>query len=84
MADVYASQNLESIYMLIQTPEMQGEFGDALIKNRNSIMTERLENLLKTETVFCAVGAAHLPGDDGIIFLLRKKGYNLRPIVKTK
>ena len=84
MADVYASQNLESIYMLIQTPEMQGEFGDALIKNRNSSMSERLEALMKLESVFCAIGAAHLPGDDGIIFLLRKKGYKLRAIVKTK
>ncbi len=84
MADTYASQNLDSIYAFTQTPEMQGELGDALIKNRNSVMSDRLEKLISSETVFCAIGAAHLPGENGVINLLRKKGYNLRPIVKTK
>lgn len=84
MADVYASQNLDSIYTFVQTPEMQGEFGDALIKDRNSIMTERLEKLIKSETVFCAIGAAHLPGENGVLNLLKQKGYRLRAIVKNK
>jgi uncharacterized protein YbaP (TraB family) len=83
MADVYASQDLDSIYTFVQTPEMQGEFGDALIKDRNIIMTERLEKLLKSETVFCAIGAAHLPGENGVLNLLRKKGYILRAINKN-
>jgi hypothetical protein len=31
--------------------------------------------------LFVSVGAAHLPGPRGVIELLRKKGYHLRPIV---
>jgi uncharacterized protein YbaP (TraB family) len=29
---------------------------------------------------FFAVGAGHLPGNDGLIFLLRKAGYIVTPI----
>ncbi len=82
LANVYASQNLDSIYTFIQTPEMQGEFGDALIKDRNLIMAERLEKLMRKEATFCAIGAAHLPGENGVIQLLRTKGYTLRPVIK--
>jgi uncharacterized protein len=83
LANVYASQNLDSIYTFIQTPEMEGGFGDALIKDRNIVMTERLEKLIISETTFCAIGAAHLPGEYGVINLLRQKGYKLRAIVKN-
>ena len=83
LANVYASQNLDSIYTFVQTPEMQSEFGDALIKDRNIVMTERLEKLIIHETTFCAIGAAHLPGENGVINLLRKRGYKLRAIIKS-
>jgi hypothetical protein len=66
----------------VQTPEMQGEFGNALIKDRNSVMAERLEKLMQTDSTFCAIGAAHLPGENGVLQLLRKKGYTLRAIMK--
>ncbi len=82
LANVYASQNLDSIYSFVQTPEMEGEFGDALIKDRNFAMATRLEKLILSESTFCAVGAAHLPGENGMLNLLKKQGYTLRPIVK--
>ena len=82
LANVYASQNLDSIYSFTQTPEMQGEFGDGLIKNRNAVMAERLEKLMRSETVFCAIGAAHLPGENGVLALLQKSGFTIRAIVK--
>ncbi|NJK85333.1 MAG: TraB/GumN family protein [Bacteroidales bacterium] len=43
-------------------------------------MVNSLEPLLKSNSVFTAVGAAHLPGDYGIIQMLRKKGYTLTPV----
>ncbi len=82
IANVYASQNLDSIYTFLQTPEMQGVFGDALIKDRNIIMANRLEKLIHSEATFCAIGAAHLPGENGVLNLLKQKGYKLRAIVK--
>jgi uncharacterized protein YbaP (TraB family) len=80
LADLYASQYLDSILVMIEVPEMQGDFGDALIKNRNNTMVFRLEKYIQMEATFCAIGAAHLPGEFGMLNLLRNKGYNLRAI----
>jgi uncharacterized protein YbaP (TraB family) len=82
LTDVYTSQNLNSIYAFTQTPEMQGEFGDGLIKDRNIVMAQRLEKLILNQSTFCAIGAAHLPGEEGVLNLLRQKGYYLRAIKK--
>jgi uncharacterized protein YbaP (TraB family) len=35
---------------------------------------------MKTQSVFFAVGAAHLAGPEGVIELLIKEGYQLTPI----
>jgi len=39
-----------------------------------------LKDILKKENIFMAVGAGHLVGKKGLIELLRKEGYTLRPI----
>lgn len=49
-----------------------------LIIDRNKIMTAGIDTLIRNEKMFIAVGAGHLAGDEGIINLLRKKGYHLR------
>jgi hypothetical protein len=36
--------------------------------------------MMKNESVFFAVGAAHLPGKKGVIQLLQKAGYTVQPI----
>lgn len=36
---------------------------------------------METSSTFMALGAAHLPGEFGIINLLRKKGYTVKPIL---
>jgi uncharacterized protein len=35
---------------------------------------------MQKSSCFFAVGAAHLGGDIGVIALLRKQGYNVKPI----
>lgn len=47
---------------------------------RNQRMIESLLPLLETGRVFVAVGALHLPGENGLIRLLRGQGYDLRPL----
>jgi len=51
---------------------------ETLIEDRNRVMAKKLDSCLKTEKVFCAVGAGHLFGNYGLIQLLRNKGYRLR------
>lgn len=51
-----------------------------VLNNRNDVMARRLDSLGKTGSVFCAVGAAHLPGDSGVLNLLRKRGFTVTPV----
>ncbi|MFT5138655.1 MAG: hypothetical protein ACI9H8_000590 [Lysobacterales bacterium] len=50
------------------------------IKDRNRRMLQTLLAALESGTVFAAVGALHLPGEDGLIGLLRSKGFELNPM----
>jgi len=43
-------------------------------------MLESLLPLLENNRVFVAVGALHLPGDDGLLGLLRQHDYLLKPL----
>jgi uncharacterized protein YbaP (TraB family) len=48
--------------------------------NRNRNWVAKLKELLPEKTLLIAVGAGHLPGDQGVINLLRKAGYTVTPI----
>jgi len=48
-----------------------------LITDRNHTMADRSVPLLEKGNVFIAVGALHLPGEEGVVELLRAKGYRL-------
>lgn len=50
-------------------------FEEKLITMRNHTMADRGEPILARGNVFMAVGALHLIGDEGLVELLRKKGY---------
>ncbi|MFM7106647.1 MAG: TraB/GumN family protein, partial [Flavobacteriales bacterium] len=51
-----------------------------LLPLRNIRFINRLDDLLKMSPVFCAVGALHLPGENGMIALLKARGYDVAPV----
>lgn len=51
-----------------------------LIVKRNHTMVKRALGLLERGKTFIAVGALHLPGDDGLVELIGKAGYKLTPV----
>ena len=53
---------------------------DALIYNRNKAWAEKLPAIMKTAPTFVAVGALHLPGEKGLLNLLKKQGYTVEPV----
>ncbi|MEO3997057.1 TraB/GumN family protein [Mesorhizobium sp. CAU 1732] len=61
------------------TEEGFAAFEEAMITARNKTMAERAEPILNEGGAFVAVGALHLPGDDGLVALLRADGYRLTP-----
>ena len=56
------------------------QFTDLLLYNRNAAWAKKLENLLPTNALVVAGGAGHLPGEKGVINLLRKAGYKVEPV----
>jgi uncharacterized protein YbaP (TraB family) len=51
-----------------------------LIVERNARFVNRMDSIMKTKSLFTGVGAAHLPGEEGVIAMLRKLGYTVTPI----
>ena len=75
MMEYYISGKLDSLLALNNRNPMPEKLAKALLDNRNDIMAERIAAMIKKQSVFAAVGALHLPGDNGVIALLRKKGF---------
>lgn len=75
--DLYAKNDIDSLY-LATVSAMPATARKALITDRNQIMADRLDSLIKKQSVFIAVGAAHLGGEEGVVNLLRRKGYILK------
>lgn len=56
---------------------------ETIVTRRNETMMLRILPLIRTKSTFIAVGAAHLPGERGLIDLLRHHGYNVEPVSQT-
>ena len=81
MMRVYKSQRLSAIEALFNKSELGMQtHEDILLTKRNLNWVEQLGPVLKKENVFIAVGAGHLVGKNGLITLLRKKGYKVVPL----
>ena len=51
-----------------------------LVQGRNRRMAGRLGPVLAAGGAFVAVGALHLPGNDGLLALLARRGYTVTPV----
>lgn len=56
------------------------EVMDRLLDQRNRRMAERMAPMLKQGGAFIAVGAAHLPGEAGLLYRLEKAGYRVTAV----
>ena len=59
---------------------LYNEVMDRLLVKRNLRMTERMAPILKQGGAFIAVGAAHLPGETGLLYRLEKAGYRVTAV----
>ena len=42
-------------------------------------LSEKLNTLMPQQSILVVVGSGHLPGDDGLLDLLKRKGYTVEP-----
>ncbi len=76
----YKNQNTEALFELIETAEKTGTDLDAFLDERNKNWIPRMEDIVEQRPVFFAVGAGHLWGQNGLIYLLRKTGYTVTAV----
>lgn len=89
MANAYLNQDLTKLETMINKEELGiANFSDLLLYNRNKNWVNTMQRIFSSNCVVVAVGAGHLPGDKGVINLLRKAGYTVQPVenkmAKTK
>lgn len=80
----YIQGDIASLSKMLRS-QLEGIPGayDALITKRNEIMANGLDTLMRKQSVFCAIGSGHLHGSDGVIQLLRNKGFSVRAVKAT-
>jgi len=81
MSDAYRRGDINALHdYVVNSPELE-EFADLILYDRNRRWIERIEEAIRKEPTFIAFGAGHLASQNGIIHLLKKKGYTVRPMM---
>jgi uncharacterized protein len=81
MVEVYRKQDLERMDSLMHKSDPgMDEYMDILLYGRNRHWVDQMPGIMKDKCILFAVGAGHLPGGQGVINLLRKKGYKVTPM----
>ena len=81
MLNLYLKEDLEGLYKVVsEESNAIPEFNYNFLEVRNKNWIPVIEKNIASQSYFIAVGAAHLPGENGVIQLLRSKGYSVEPI----
>ncbi len=90
MIDLYVSGDVDMIMPVLRHIVKRGgltydenayaDFMRLIVDNRNHTMAERAQPLIEKGNVFIAVGALHLPGEVGLVELLRERGYRVTAV----
>lgn len=77
---IYKTQDIDSIFSMTQKGTDQLNAETELLTKRNSNWIPVMQTNMQKASCFFAVGAAHLGGDIGVIALLRKQGFTVKPV----
>lgn len=88
MTDLYLSGQIGATMPMLKTvsPDADDNDGDyaafeqRIILDRNKVMAEHAAPILAKGNVFMAVGALHLPGEQGLVELLRRQGFTVTAV----
>ena len=82
MMETYKSGDIEAMLVMMDDSDnkITSENKDVLLNNRNKNWVPLIIKTAKEMPTFFGVGAGHLAGDEGVIKLLRKKGYSVEAV----
>ncbi|GAB3199149.1 uncharacterized protein YbaP (TraB family) [Pontibacter aydingkolensis] len=85
MVKLYLAQDLDGLTDITKedlTPEEYTLYEETFLVARNMRWIPVIEREAKAKPTFFAVGAGHLGGEQGVLELLRRKGYTVKPILE--
>lgn len=77
MTEWYEKSDIQQLYK--STKKSTGKERKLLLYDRNEIMANRIAKMMKEQSIFCAIGAAHLAGKKGVLRLIKKQGFTVKP-----
>lgn len=80
MISAYLAEDLDALDEVMTSSGMMADYRSILLDERNKTWVPKIEEAMKTKSVFVAVGAGHLGGEFGVISLLKEAGYSVEPI----
>ncbi|WP_343695978.1 TraB/GumN family protein [Flavobacterium sp.] len=82
LVSTYKAGNVDEMYDFTTDKKYTSEKTKKIILDeRNQNWVKIMPELMKKQSVFFAVGSAHLAGESGVINLLKKAGYKVKPIL---
>lgn len=83
LMEAYAKQDLSALMDIMQKGGggIPKEMEKALVTDRNRVMAHRMDSVMRADNgALFLIGAAHLPGEVGVLQLLRSQGYRVEPV----
>lgn len=80
LIQVYLTNDIERIHDHILDSPLLGNYGELLVYERNRNWIPQIEESMAKSPIFVAVGAGHLGSENGVIHLLKRKGYSVEPV----
>ena len=76
----YLLQDVDNIHKELMKDIQDPYFNLKFIDERNASWVEKIMQMTANQSVLFAVGAGHLGGENGLLNLLRKQGYSVKPM----
>ncbi|OJW84043.1 MAG: hypothetical protein BGO69_09265 [Bacteroidetes bacterium 46-16] len=80
LVNAYKQQDLPALYELMNSSGESPIDLAGFLDDRNKRWIDRMVDKMDQKSVFFAVGAGHLWGENGVINLLKKEGYRVEPV----
>lgn len=83
LLDLYLAEDVDGMYdNMDEFMDGNTELLKKLLDDRNNNWIPKITEFSKEDSIFYAVGAAHLGGEQGVINLLKKAGYTVTPVLE--
>ena len=79
MTELYQQGNIRQLYK--SSKKQAGNMRKLMFYDRNKIMADRIAKLVREQSIFVSVGAGHLSGGKGVLRLLKREGFKVRPVL---